>query len=266
MEEIEMTHTYDIQQVIQRRIQQVEEEHGVRVLYAVESGSRAWGFASPDSDYDVRLIYARPVQDYIRIQPIPDTLTSPLDEYQIDLHGWDLSKASGLLRKSNNAIMEWLYSPIVYREVSPIIESWRELVQQYGSRKRLAFHHMSLIQQHLIRFIYGHEEVSLKKYFYLFRSLLSIRWIEEHQTIPPIQIHELLAGVQIDNLIQTKLQEYLALKKNVLEVEKIPNDPTVVEWFEQEKSRLEQLIPTWEEIDVPLDMIHQLLWRELGVL
>ena len=100
---------------IQRQLVEIEEERGVNILYAVESGSRAWGFASPDSDYDVRFLYIRPVLDYLRIRPMRDVIEVPITD-DLDTNGWDIIKALNLFRSSNPALLEWLRSPIVYRE------------------------------------------------------------------------------------------------------------------------------------------------------
>lgn len=97
---------------IRRKLREIEAANQVKILYAVESGSRAWGFASPDSDYDVRYVFIRPIKDYLRIDPLPDHIDGPLDEVQ-DYSGWDIKKALGLLGKSNPSLLEWLHSPVV---------------------------------------------------------------------------------------------------------------------------------------------------------
>ena len=105
---------------IRRKLREIEAANQVKILYAVESGSRAWGFASPDSDYDVRYVFIRPIKDYLRIYPLPDHIDGPLDEVQ-DYSGWDIRKALGLLGKSNPSLIEWLHSPIVYAHMAKFL-------------------------------------------------------------------------------------------------------------------------------------------------
>ena len=107
-----MNQTIDL---IHRQLDEIESVHNVSILYAVESGSRAWGFASPDSDFDVRFLYVRPVLDYLRIRPMRDVIELPLTG-DLDTNGWDIVKALNLFRSSNPALLEWLRSPIIYRE------------------------------------------------------------------------------------------------------------------------------------------------------
>ena len=77
----------------------VAAEEGVRVLYAAESGSRAWGFASPDSDHDVRFIYAHERDWYVSLWEDRDVVERGIDEKLVDLAGWDIRKALRLLLK-----------------------------------------------------------------------------------------------------------------------------------------------------------------------
>ena len=92
----------------------IEEEHDVRIVFACESGSRGWGFSSPDSDYDVRFIYAHDLDWYLTVFPGRDVIELPIDDVY-DVSGWDLRKALGLLRNGNATLVEWLSSPVVYR-------------------------------------------------------------------------------------------------------------------------------------------------------
>ena len=104
-----------MEKIIVQRLHEIEEREHVRILLAVESGSRAWGFASPDSDYDVRFLYVRTMTDYLRLDPVRDVIEQPINDL-LDMNGWDLQKALRLLYKSNPTLFEWLKSPIVYME------------------------------------------------------------------------------------------------------------------------------------------------------
>ena len=121
----------DIRDTILSELDKIEQQYGVRVLHAVESGSRAWGFASPDSDYDVRFIYVRPKEDYLRLEKTRDVIELPI-EGELDINGWDLDKTLRLLRASNPTLFEWFSSPIVYRETA-FADEFRSVMLKYFS-------------------------------------------------------------------------------------------------------------------------------------
>ena len=123
-----------MQQLIVKKLEEIERQDHVRILLAVESGSRAWGFASEDSDYDVRFIYVRPRNDYLRLEKFRDVIELPL-EGELDINGWDLDKTLRLLRSSNPTLFEWFSSPIVYRE-TPFADDFRSVMFKYYSTRR----------------------------------------------------------------------------------------------------------------------------------
>jgi predicted nucleotidyltransferase len=110
--------------IILQKLTELEQSENIKILYACESGSRAWGFASPDSDFDVRFIYARNVNHYLSIADMPDVVGLPVDEV-LDIGGWDLKKALKLFLKSNGPLYEWLQSPIVYRQDNTFADEMR---------------------------------------------------------------------------------------------------------------------------------------------
>lgn len=110
----------------------IERERNVRVLYACESGSRAWGFASTDSDYDVRFVYVEKPEWFIQVDAGRDVIERPLDD-ELDISGWELRKTLGLLRKSNPTLLEWLDSPLVYRSEPAATARLRELAEAFYS-------------------------------------------------------------------------------------------------------------------------------------
>lgn len=99
-----------MRKVIIEKLQQIEKQENVRILHAVESGSRAWGFESPDSDFDVRFIYVRPRDYYLKLEQTRDVLEFPINDL-LDVNGWDLQKALRLLHRSNPSVFEWFKSP-----------------------------------------------------------------------------------------------------------------------------------------------------------
>ena len=111
---MEASNNTEIVQLIKEKLSQIEERENIRILYACESGSRAWGFASSDSDYDVRFIYVRPKEFYLKLENTCDTLECELNEIY-DISGWDLKKMLRLLNRSNPSIFEWAASPLVYK-------------------------------------------------------------------------------------------------------------------------------------------------------
>ena len=144
---------------IRKKLNEIEAANQVKILYAVESGSRAWGFASPDSDYDVRYVFIRPMEDYLRIDPLPDHIDGPLDEVQ-DYSGWDVKKALGLLGKSNPSLLEWLHSPIVYAQ-TPEWKHFADCADAYFSAERNLYHQYASAHSTWRNFLQG-ERVRLK--------------------------------------------------------------------------------------------------------
>lgn len=199
----------EIEKVIQQQLDAIECEHGITFLYTCESGSRAWGFASPDSDYDVRFIYARPVESYLSIKPLSDVIELPVDD-MLDISGWDIGKALRLLYKSNAPLLEWLQSPIVYRERTGVATQLRALAPQYFS-PRAGIHHYTNMAYNAVVQLDG-EAVPLKKYFYALRPMLAAQWIVEHGTIPPMKFHVLRQQLHVPSSVSEEIDRLLVLK------------------------------------------------------
>ena len=179
----------DIQKEIQENLDAIEERYKVKILLAVESGSRAWGFASPDSDYDVRFIYMHRPEEYLRIDAMKDVIEWQLDEV-LDINGWDLRKALLAFGKGNPNVMEWANSPIIYRKA----EEWdalRAAAMGYFSEKSALCHYYGTANSTLHGFLSG-DMVRYKKYFYALRPLLCCRWIERYHSVPPMEFEKLL--------------------------------------------------------------------------
>ncbi|MGI4737812.1 MAG: nucleotidyltransferase domain-containing protein [Janthinobacterium lividum] len=176
----------------------LEAEHNIQILYACESGSRAWGFPSPDSDYDVRFIYAHPAAWYLRLDEGPDTLNFPVDA-ELDLAGWELRKTLRLLRGSNAALFEWLQSPIVYHEVPGFRSQLAPLLPQAFNLKAGLHHYLGQLRRGLAEELIG-PEVRLKRLFYALRAALAARWIRQRHTVPPMEL------APLRELLPTELQ------------------------------------------------------------
>lgn len=188
----------------------LESQHDVRVLYAVESGSRAWGFASPDSDWDVRFIYMHPRDWYLSVESQRDVIEAMLPN-DIDLAGWDLRKTLGLLRKSNPSLIEWLHSPIVYSQDSGFVQRFRDLAERCLSAERLMHHYLSMAGGNFRTYLQD-GEVSHKKYLYVLRPILACRWLERFDTAPPVPFDALVEACLDEAPARDALKELLAIK------------------------------------------------------
>lgn len=199
---------------IGRKLERIAREEGVRILLAVESGSRAWGFHSPDSDYDVRFLYARPVNDYLALQPSRDVIERPIDADDLDVGGWDVAKALKLVSRGNAVVSEWLSSPIIYAEdpafrplFEPLARDWQRL---HGD----VAHYYGLARRQWGSFIEGRTEVRLKKYFYVIRPAVTLRWLREgHTGTPPMNLPRLLEDVRLPAATAEALADLQARKQ-----------------------------------------------------
>lgn len=217
-----------MQEEIFHQIAVIEKSYGVRVLYACESGSRAWGFASPDSDYDVRFIYIQPRNNYLSIHERRDVIELPVNEV-LDVNGWDIRKALQLFLKSNGPLYEWLQSPIVYKEDSGFAAELRELMPVYFSHRAGCHHYLSMTRNTFENDLQG-SQVKLKKYFYALRPALACHWILEKRTVPPMEFHQLRTLIP-DTSWQQAVDELLERKKKAGEKELIEPIPQFQEWI-----------------------------------
>jgi predicted nucleotidyltransferase len=174
---------------IMANLRAIEARHDVTVLFACESGSRGWGFASPDSDYDVRFIYVNRLPWYLTVMPRRDVIEVPISG-DLDINGWDLRKALGLMRESNPTLLEWLRSPIVYREDALAMPSFRALSEAVFSNARGWHHYASMAKKNFREHLQA-DEVRYKKYLYVLRSLLAARWIRAQPGVPPMRFADL---------------------------------------------------------------------------
>ena len=200
--------------IIPEKLAEIEQRENVRILHCVESGSRAWGFASPDSDFDVRFIYVRSKDFYLRLDKARDVIEWQLDDV-LDINGWDLQKALGLLHKSNPTLFEWNNSPIVYK-TTPEWKEISDIISHYFQQKSGLYHYLSTAKSNYREYLHG-ETVRLKKYFYVLRPILACRWILEKQTPPPMLFTD-LAKACLDEALVPAVNELLNLKMNTPEL------------------------------------------------
>lgn len=202
---------------ILKSLKKVEEDFQVKILYACESGSRAWQFPSKDSDYDVRFIYVHKKEDYLTIDPIGigskrDVIELPINDL-LDISGWELTKALRLFRKSNPPLMEWLRSGIIYYKAFSTIEKMQELSRTIFSPNSCLHHYLNMANNNFREYLQG-EEVKIKKYFYVLRPVLAAGWVEKFNEFPPLEFPTLLSHIvpegQLKNEIKTLLKRKLA--------------------------------------------------------
>ena len=208
-----------MQALIQQTLTALEAREHIRILLAAESGSRAWGFPSPDSDYDVRFIYVRPWQDYLRLEGRRDVIELPISDL-LDVNGWDLDKTLKLLYRSNPTLFEWFSSPIVYRS-TPFAEKFIPFMQPYFSTKRGLWHYLSMAKSNSHEFLKGNHLVKLKKYFYVLRPILACRWIMHRNTPPPMNFSD-LAATELPPSLRPIVTDLLTQKINAPEIKLIP--------------------------------------------
>lgn len=205
-----------IEELIRIKLREIEEKEDVKVLYAVESGSRAWGFASPDSDYDVRFIYAHKQEYYLSLQAKKDFIDWELNE-TLDINGWDICKALQHFHKSNATLFEWANSPVVYYE-APEWKQIKETAEHYFSCKSTMYHYYGTANNNYLAYLTD-DLVAYKKYFYVLRPILACKWIEKKKCPPPVLFEELVDEV-LEEDMRPLVENLVQRKKRMIESEK----------------------------------------------
>ena len=248
----------EIRAEIMKRLARTEHDEGVRILLAVESGSRAWGFHSPNSDYDVRFIYRRPADWYLAVdlEERRDVIDYPIVD-DIDLNGWDLRKALRLFWKSNPAFMEWIQSPIVYLEQGTFAEGARALIDQVYSVERGIYHYRSMAKTNYRGYLRA-DMVPLKKYFYVLRPLLAVRWLERYCSAAPIEFGKLLHLIDGQPELCAAINELQRKKRDAPEMGLAAPVPIIHRFVEDELARLEAILPERDDRNTPLPMLNGL--------
>jgi len=236
----------DVKTEILRRIKEAEAEHGVKILYAIESGSRAWGFESPNSDYDVRFIYAHPKDWYltVNLEEKRDVIQYPIID-EIDINGWDIRKALKLFWKSNPAFIEWLQSPIIYVDDDHFAAKARDLMPLIASSQKGVYHYLHMAKGNFREYL-KKELVPLKKYFYVLRPLLAIMWLEKYDKPAPIEFEILRKLVSDNKPLNDAISDLLVRKKSSLEKEYAPAVPVINEFIEAELKRHENYAASYK--------------------
>ncbi|MEM9840872.1 MAG: nucleotidyltransferase domain-containing protein [Pseudomonadota bacterium] len=257
-----------MRQEIEAVLGTIERDHDVEILFAIESGSRAWGFPSPDSDYDVRFVYRRPLDWYLSIEPGRDVIELPISG-DLDVNGWDVQKALGLMLKANPVLLEWLSSPIKYRWNASVATQLTDLagLAAYGTKCR--HHYLRLAERQWDRNIEGQSEVNLKRYFYCVRPAMALRWLRLRPGAPPPMNFDALAeGIDLAPELIGKLKELLVLKSRTKELGdglRIPViDTFVTSEMEQARGLLDSSAPITPDLRVRANDLFRTLVKEAG--
>ena len=198
---------------IERRLRLIEAEHKVRIVWAVESGSRAWGFPSPDSDYDCRFAFVRPLADYLSIEQRRNVIEVPIEE-GLDINGWELFKMARLLLKGSAVAIEWLTSPIIYRGLVAFRDEWCREADWFVDRAALVRHYYHLGRGQFRRHMAQADAVSLKKVFYVLRPAVALRWLRLHpgRNVAPMHLPTLLAQAALSEAASQEIAPLIERK------------------------------------------------------
>jgi uncharacterized protein len=222
---------------IQAELNRIETEETVKILYACESGSRAWGFESKDSDFDVRFFYIRPPTWYLSIQKKRDVIERMLYDGLLDMVGWDLQKTLGLFRKSNPPLYEKLQSPIVYRQTGSFVSRIQELMPDYYSPIGCMYHYLRIAQGNYQKYIRGKSIIG-KRCFYILRPVLACIWIERDLGPVPMEFAALVDRVIADPVLREAIDQLLARKKEGKELDLVDQIPVITEFLRSQIDRM----------------------------
>lgn len=192
-------------------LRQIESEKEIKILLACETGSRAWGFPSPDSDYDIRFIYKHELNWYLSLNDKKDTIERMYENNDFDLSGWDLKKSLNLLWKSNPPLLERIQSPIVYISDTAFLSEINDLAQSTYSKIATMHHYLSMSKK-MYSEVKDNPTVKLKKLFYALRTSIACKWIIEREEIPPIVFQKMLEELDFEDSVRQKIYELIDLK------------------------------------------------------
>jgi predicted nucleotidyltransferase len=240
-----------MRQAITEQLEHLESEEQIRILYACESGSRAWGFPSQDSDYDVRFVYIRKPEWYLSIFERRDVIERPISD-KLDISGWDLRKALNLYRKSNPPLLEWLQSPIRYAEKSGVAEQLRRISPLAFSPKSCMYHYLNMARGNYREYLQG-ERVRIKKYFYVLRPVLACEWIERYGEMPPMEFDTLVERlIPREGSLGETVAELLTRKKAGEELDMEPRLAPINDYLEKRLRELENSALEMKAVDAKL--------------
>lgn len=244
-----------------RKLHEIEESENIRILHAVESGSRAWGFASPDSDYDVRFIYVRSKEFYLRLDRTRDVIEMPINN-ELDISGWDLDKTLVLMHKSNPTLFERFSSPIQYIRTD-FADAVQPCLKKYFNSVKSLYHYLSMAKTNYRTYL-KEDLVKAKKYFYVLRPILACEWIIDNESAPPMLFSDLMKAELPQDLCEP-VNELLNIKINSPEIKEIPKVQIINEYIENEIESITELLTTLKDVPVrKWDDLNELFLSELN--
>lgn len=217
------------------KLEKIEKTYNVKVLYACESGSRAWGFESKDSDFDVRFIYMHDIRHYLDIQGKRDVIELPINGI-LDINGWDLKKTLNLLKKSNPTLIEWLNSPIIYKKDDKILAKLRKLAKDFYKPKSCYYHYINMANSNYRQYL-KNDIANVKKYLYVLRPLLAVRWIERYKLAPPTEFEKLFIVIKENEKLLEMIKNFVAQKRQGFESKFVPRLQIFNDFIENELKR-----------------------------
>ena len=231
---------------INQYLTKIEEEKDVKILLACETGSRAWGFPSPDSDFDIRIIYKHKKDWYLSLNEKKDSIDFMFENNEIDITGWDLRKSLKLLHKSNPPLLERIQSPVVYKKDDEFILEMKTVAQNQYSRIATIHHYLSMSKKFLEE-LNVKKGYKLKKFFYALRSATACKWIIEKEEMPPIEFLKMVNGLNLSNSLTHRINELISIKSTISESYKHKGEEELISFIENcinEAEKKRQSLPS----------------------
>jgi predicted nucleotidyltransferase len=249
---------------VEATLDAVRREHQVHIPLAIESGSRAWGFPSPDSDYDCRFIFVRPADQHLTLWTPRDVIETPI-QGELDVNGWELRKALRLLLKGNAVVVEWLRSPITYTADQTFRTELLDFAQQYADRARIASHYLHFGTRQRAVYLGDAQQVALKKLFYVLRPAAALRWMRLHpqHAIPPMHFPTLLAESDPPSDVQAVTADLLARKAVTREMGMGAAPPALLHLIDEELTAAVDWIGETSGPDAGVKRRADALYRDL---
>lgn len=244
---------------IKNKLKEIEQARQVKILYACETGSRAWGFPSPDSDYDVRMIYKHQQDWYLSLSDKKDTIEMMLDNGELDISGWDIKKCLKLMWKSSAGLQEWLQSPIVYQEEQQVATLLKDYAERCFSPITTMHHYLGMAKNSFAD-VEGKQDIKLKKLFYALLATLACKWLLEKDGIPPILFMQMVNELDFDEALKAKIVALIELKATKLESYIHPAEPDLNHFISTELQIAAQAFPNLpgrKQKDVDLDTLFK---------
>jgi len=243
------------------QLHHIEKENHVKIIHAVESGSRMWGFASQNSDYDVRFLYISDPRYYLSVSKQRDCIEYVDKEYDLDMMGWDIKKALELLKKSNMSVYEWMNSPIIYITHADL-KAFKKLADKYWEFKKLTYAYIRLAMRNYKAYILNKKEIKFKKYLYIIRTIAACMCIEKTGKLPAITIDDLMPFVEEDNkYVAGVLTDIVKAKQNGKELMDGTSDKKLNKWIEQKIKYYEQLACNIEDTRTDYKAMDEFLYK-----